>query len=163
MWKKEADHEQDHDYTHAAPYNTNRSSYSYNPNAGGPPQSGEVSQVPNDHLQASPQQNGSDRATPRTAANAQPQWQSQYGAPQRSNTAPASNVYNVMEPRDTANGAPDYYSQPTLSNGLVGQKRGRDDDDAEEDVKRQKTGPDGGPVGGSPYNMSQPPIPARKR
>jgi protein SOK2 len=159
--KEEPDHEQDHEYTHATPYSANRSSYSYNPNAGGPPQAGE--QVPND-LQTSPQQNGSDRATPRTATGAQPQWQSQYGAPQRSNTAPASNVYNVMEPRDTTNGAPDYYAAAPLSNGLSGQKRSRDDDDDADEVKRQKTGgADGGPVGGSPYNMSQPPIPARKR
>lgn len=63
-----------------------------------------------------------------------------------------------MEPRDT-NGA--YYSEvpaPIASN-----KRGREDDDGEEEVKRQKTDTgDGGPVGGSPYNLGNRPIIAHK-
>ena len=76
---------------------------------------------------------------------------------QRSNTAPSSNLYNVMEPREAANGAPDaYYPRAKPPNGnSASNKRGREDDDAEEDVKRQKTDTnEGGPVGGSPSSVN---------
>jgi protein SOK2 len=141
---EEAEHEQESEYTHtSAPYNPNRASYSYNPNPSG------VSRVPED-LTASPHQNGSGRATPRTT-----EWQAGY-APQP-NQAPASNVYSVMEPRST-NG--DSYSYPSsyVNGNVPSSKRGREDDEEVDDgLKRQKTlhdTPEGGPVGGSPYSAA---------
>jgi protein SOK2 len=144
------------EYAHpSGPYGANQNSYAYNPNHGTDPHS-------------SPQQNGSGRATPRTAA-AQPTWHAGYGPPPRSNTAPASNLYSVMEPRDGPNGTPNGAAPPPAyypaSNGNL--KRGRDaEDDEHEDAKRHKAeAEDGGPVGGSPYpaiNSSRPTIPARK-
>lgn len=94
------------------------------------------------------QTNGSGRQTPRGSASQS--WQGGYPTPQRSNTAP---IYNVMEqPREAANGAPDgYYQSAPYSNGAVpSNKRGRDDDDDAEEVKRVKLDghPQGGPVGG---------------
>jgi protein SOK2 len=147
--EEEAEHEQDSEYTHSsAPYN--RASYNYQPN---PPT---VARVAED-LTTSPHQNGSGRATPRTA---DPHWQQAgYGAAQPQSSA--SNVYSVMEPR-AANG--DAYSYPsTYVNGNVpSAKRGRelDDDEADDSAKRQRTGhetPEGGPVGGSPFNSANRP------
>jgi hypothetical protein len=100
--------------------------------------------------------NGSSRGTPRTSTSQT--WQGGYPTPQRSNTAPASNLYNVMEPRDGQNGgAPDYYQSAPFTNGAVpSNKRSREDDDADDDVKRAKTEhEEGGPVGGSsPYAIN---------
>jgi hypothetical protein len=65
-----------------------------------------------------------------------------------------------MEPRETANGATDAYYSSTapIQNGTPTNKRGREDDDAEEESKRQKTdGNEGGPVGGSPFSVNGPP------
>jgi hypothetical protein len=67
-----------------------------------------------------------------------------------------------MEPREAANGAPDGYYSPapaSVPNGTPSSnKRGREDDDAQEDVKRQKTDTsEGGPVGGSPFSANGPP------
>lgn len=87
----------------------------------------------------------------------------QYPTPQRSNTAPVSNVYNVVEPRDAANGHESHYYSATNGSGT---KRAREDDDEVDDSKRQKVDPEeGGPVGGSPYtgiNVSRPIANARK-
>ncbi|KAF2435977.1 hypothetical protein EJ08DRAFT_667400 [Tothia fuscella] len=150
--EEEAEHEQDSEYTHAgAPYNPNRASYNYQPN---PPAVSRVSE----ELAASPHQNGSSRATPRTAEPQQWQ-QTAYGGPPQPQSS--SNVYSVMEPR-AANGEP--YSYPsTYTNGTVpSTKRGRelDDEEADDSAKRQRTGhetPEGGPVGGSPYNSANRP------
>jgi hypothetical protein len=95
--------------------------------------------------------NGSGRVTPR--GSTAHTWQGAYSTPQRSNTAPTT-IYNVVEPRDGPNGAPDsYYQSASYANGGLSNKRGREEDDAEDDVKRTKTEhDDGGPVGGSsPY------------
>jgi protein SOK2 len=140
--------EHDHQEYHSSNgYVPSQSAYSYNPNSASAGQ-------------PSPQQNGSGRVTPRTSTSQI----YQYPTPQRSNTAPASNVYNVMEPRDAANGHESHY-YPAPTNG-AGTKRGREDDDEVEDSKRQKVDPeDGGPVGGSPYpsiNAGRPVIAARK-
>ena len=152
--RSEEDQEHSHEYAHSAsPYVANQNSYSYNPNT-----------TPGAQGVTSPHHNGSDRMASR-AAPSQTLYQSGYPAPQRSNTAPASNVYNVVEPRDAANVPSDthYYSP---ANG-AGTKRGREDeDDVDEMSKRQRNDPeDGGPVGGSPYtaiNSGRPTIPARK-
>jgi protein SOK2 len=141
---EEGEHDHDHEYTHTnAPYNTTQGAYNYNTNSAGV--SGDV----HDQLSSSPHQNGSGRATPRTAATPQQQWQSNYNAP------------HVMEPRGpagTANGT--YFpSQPFPSESLPPpNKRVRDldDDEAEDGMKRQKTGHesnDGGPVGGNNFNI----------
>jgi protein SOK2 len=153
----EAEHEHDSEYTHtSAPYNASRNSYTYNPNPGAAPISGEVAQVAED-ISASPHQNGSGRATPRTTTTSQSQWQHGYTTPQR-NPAPGSNVYSVIEPRG-ANGATDtYYHHSTgLSNGSIPPvKRSREDDDEDDDgSKRLKTESEGGPVGGSPFSLNR--------
>ncbi|KAH8712244.1 hypothetical protein GQ44DRAFT_410335 [Phaeosphaeriaceae sp. PMI808] len=176
----EGDHEHDNEYTHSnAPYNGNRGPYGYNPNA-------PAAAIHPDHphlspeMTGSPHQNGSGRATPRTATTGQAQWNSGYQTPQRQ--APSSNLYNVMsDPRGAPNGSaphdaypgpggvPQYASQgypPT--NGVNGTgKRGRDDDDEDPyrpdsvqgddmgGMKRRKT-MEGGAVGGA-YPQDQNP------
>ncbi|KAF2402537.1 apses-domain-containing protein [Trichodelitschia bisporula] len=137
-------------------YSTARSSYQY-PNSGVTPIS---SDVPQDNIAASPHQNGSGRATPRTASGSAPQWAGDYSTPAR-NTAPAasSNVYSVMEPR-SVNGGENYVPLYTSMQPSISNKRGRDEEDDEEaDGKRQKTAHEtneGGPVGGSPYAANRP-------
>jgi protein SOK2 len=135
--------EHDSEYTHSsAPYNGNRGPYGYNPN--GPPGA-----MHPDHahlspeMTGSPHQNGSGRATPRTTAAGQPQWNSGYPTPQRQ-APPASNLYNVMsDPRGAPNGnsAHDAYAGPGAVPQYANQgyppsnavnasgKRGRDDED----------------------------------
>jgi protein SOK2 len=152
--------EEDQDHEHETEYHQSSSAYGgaqpaypYQPSAAPTAPGAEMPRVSDI---TSPQQhpNGSARATPRTSA-AQT-WQGSYQTPQRSNTAP---IYSVMEPREAPNGAQETYYQPapSYSNGAVtSNKRGREDDDAEEDVKRAKTDHDeGGPVGGaSPYTVN---------
>jgi len=147
----EADHDHDPEYTHtSASYNQAPSAYGY----GAPPAavSGEV----HDPLSSSPHQNGSGRATPRTAASQQ-QWQGTYNAPQ------------VMEPRG-ATGAPNgayYPTQSFPSESLPPpNKRVRelDDEDGDDVLKRQKTGHEGGPVGGDNYmNRPRAAVTSRRR
>lgn len=153
--EEEAEHEPESEYTHtSAQYNGRQGSYSYNPNAGG------VARV-SDDVTASPHQNGSGRATPRTATAPEPQWQPGYAA-QAGPQAPASNVYSVMEPRG-ANGETFTPYPSTYVNGtLPSTKRVRelDDDEVDEGLKRQKTlHEEGGPVGGgsSPFNPTNRP------
>ncbi|USP74880.1 Cell pattern formation-associated protein stuA [Curvularia clavata] len=168
--------EQHHDgeYTHSNnSYNGNRGPYGY-------PSNGPSGAMHPDHphlspeMTGSPHQNGSGRATPRSAATGQPQWSSGYPTPQRQ-PPPSSNLYNVMsDPRGASNGnaghdayqgpgtVPQYATQGyPPSNGVNSGKRGRDDE--EEDpyrpdsvqgddmggLKRRKT-LEGGAVGG-PY------------
>jgi protein SOK2 len=136
----QGDHESAYTHTQAA-YGAPRGSYSYNPNAPA------VARVGED-VNSSPHQNGSSRETPRTAGDAQ--WQSGYGAP--SNQGPTGNVYNPIEPR--ANGDSYVPFPSTYVNGSIpSAKRVRElDEDADDDLKRQKTGhEDGGPVG-SPFS-----------
>ncbi|KAF2124197.1 apses-domain-containing protein [Dothidotthia symphoricarpi CBS 119687] len=179
----EADHEQDHEYTHSnAPYNGNRSTYGYNPGAA-------PGSIHPDHahlspeMTGSPHQNGSGRATPRTAATGQTQWNPGYPTPQR-HAPPSSNLYNVMsDPRGAPNGnGPHHEAYPgqgavsQYSNQayppMNGSKRGRDDEDQESysrpdsvqgddmgGMKRRKT-MEGGAVGG-PY--AQDPNPGLQR
>ena len=91
------------------------------------------------------------RATPRTATAPQQQWQANYNTP------------HVMEPRGPA-GAPNGAYFPTQSFPSESlpppNKRVRelDDEEAEDGMKRQKTGHesnDGGPVGGNNFNMNR--------
>jgi enhanced filamentous growth protein 1 len=172
----EGDHDNDNEYTHTnAPYNSNRASYGYGSNpAPGPihPEHPHLSP----EMTGSPHQNGSGRATPRTAATGQAQWNSGYPTPQRQ-PAPSSNLYSVMsDTRGAPNGnpAPDSYppqggvpqypSQAyAATNGVsTSVKRGREDDDQDpyarpdsvqgddmDSLKRRKT-MDGGAVG-APY------------
>lgn len=140
--EEEAEHEHDSEYTHtSASYNTAQGHYNYSSNAA----TGDV----HDPLSSSPHQNGSGRATPRTAATSQQQWQGNYHTPQ------------VMEPRGAA-GAPNgayYPSQSYPSESLPPpNKRVRelDEDDGDDGLKRQKTGHEGGPVGGDSFNMNRP-------
>lgn len=168
----EGDHEHDNEYTHSsAPYNGNRGPYGYNPN--GPPGA-----MHPDHahlspeMTGSPHQNGSGRATPRTATNGQAQWNSGYPTPQRQGP-PSSNLYNVMsDTRGAPNGnatqdaytgagaVPQYATQgypPTNGVNSSG-KRGRDEEDQDpyrpdsvqgddmSGLKRRKT-MEGGAVG----------------
>jgi protein SOK2 len=170
----EGDHEHDNEYTHStAPYNGNRGSYGYNPNAN-------PGAMHPDHphlspeMTGSPHQNGSGRATPRTATTGQAQWNSGYPTPQRQGP-PSSNLYNVMsDPRGSTNGnaphdaypgpgaVPQYSNQGyTPTNGVnSASKRGRDDEDEDpyrpdsvqgddmSGLKRRKT-MEGGAVGGA--------------
>jgi protein SOK2 len=130
--------ENEHEYTHSnAPYNGNRAPYAYS--SGGPPGS-------HPHLSpemtGSPHQNGSGRATPRTTATDQTQWNSGYPTPQRQ-SGPSSNLYSVMSDTRATNGnaPPESYQPPggvpqypnqayATPNGVnPSGKRGRDDDE----------------------------------
>ncbi|KAK3325257.1 hypothetical protein B0H66DRAFT_529305 [Apodospora peruviana] len=178
----EAEHDHDAEYTHdSGAYDANRGSYSYN----APP----ISSLPNDHahlspeISGSPQQAGSGRATPRTAAPP-PSYYPGYHTPPRVGQQ-SSNLYSVMSnDRGTANGSsgndvyaaqPDmagtmqngYAAQPPVMNGNSGGlKRARDDDDERPssggagmglDLKRRKTMLEGS-MPSPTYNapMSQP-------
>ncbi|KAK4241628.1 cell pattern formation-associated protein stuA [Achaetomium macrosporum] len=171
--EEEADHEHDGEYTHdSGAYDTNRGSYNYSAPPG--------NSLSNDHshlspeLSNSPHQNGSGRATPRTAAAPQ-----SYYTPQGYNTPPrvgqaSSNVYSVMSnDRPPANGASanDVYSSQgdmagSMQNGYAPQpngtssmKRGRDDDDDRSDMKRRKAMLDGGSMPSPTFNHNQMPQP----
>jgi protein SOK2 len=166
----ESDH--DNEYTHSStPYNGNRVPYGYNPNgATGPMHPDHAHLSP--EITGSPHQNGSGRATPRSATTGQPQWNAGYPTPQRQ-AAPSSNLYNVMsDPRGApnGNGAHDAYQGPgavsqyanqqySSTNGVnTSGKRGRDDEDQDpyrpdsvqgddmSGLKRRKT-MEGGAVG----------------
>lgn len=139
--EEEAEHEHESEYTHTSTsYSTAQGAYNYGSNAA----TGDV----HDPLSSSPHQNGSDRATPRTAATSQ-QWHANYNAPQ------------VIEPRGAA-GAPNgtyYPTQSFPSEALPPpNKRVRelDDSDGDDGLKRQKTGHEGGPVGGDSFTMNRP-------
>jgi protein SOK2 len=177
----EGDHEHDNEYTHStAPYNGNRNGYGYNHNAN-------PGAIHPDHphlspeMNGSPHQNGSGRATPRTATTGQTQWNSGYPTPQRQGP-PSSNLYNVMsDPRGPSNGnaphdaypgpgaVPQYSAQgyPPTNGVNSATKRSRDDDDEDPyrpdsvqgddmgGLKRRKT-MEGGAVGGA-YPQDQTP------
>ncbi|KAH7378314.1 hypothetical protein BKA66DRAFT_421519 [Pyrenochaeta sp. MPI-SDFR-AT-0127] len=139
----EGDHEQDQEYTHSsAPYNGNRGPYGYNPSGGPGPIHPEHAHL-SPEMTGSPHQNGSGRATPRTTATGQTQWNSGYPTPQRQ-APPSSNLYNVMsDPRGAPNGnaahdaypgpgaVPQYANQgyPSTNGVNSSGKRGRDDED----------------------------------
>ncbi|KAF1963769.1 apses-domain-containing protein [Byssothecium circinans] len=132
--------ENEHEYTHSnAPYNGGRAPYAYGSNPAPGSITGEHPHL-SPEMTGSPHQNGSGRATPRTAATGQTQWNAGYPTPQRQ-SAPSSNLYSVMsDNRSTnGNGASDGYSQPPSQyssqgyappNGVAASgKRGRDDDE----------------------------------
>jgi protein SOK2 len=171
--EEEADHEHDGEYTHdSGAYDTNRGSYNYNAPPG--------NTLSNDHshlspeLTNSPHQNGSGRATPRTAPAPQSYYTSQgYNTPPRVGP-PSSNVYSVMSnDRPPSNGAStnDVYSNQgdmagSMQNGYAPQpngnssmKRGRDDDDDRSDMKRRKAMMDGGSMPSPTFNHNQMPQP----
>ena len=164
---EEADHEQEAEYTHdSGSYDASRAQYNYN-------SAPQVTSLPSEHahlapeLTGSPHQNGSGRATPRTAPAPQSYYAQGYSTPPRA-PAPSSNLYNVMSnERGPTNGASggDVYApqadmggsmsngyapqQPVMNGSSGGMKRGRDDEDDRPgsvggiDSKRRKTFTDG--------------------
>ncbi|KAL6703629.1 hypothetical protein ACN47E_009489 [Coniothyrium glycines] len=166
----EGEHESE--YTHSsAPYNGSRGPYGYNPNGPSAPMHPDHAHL-SPEMTGSPHQNGSGRATPRTTATGQPQWNSSYPTPQRQ-APPASNLYNVMsDPRGAPNGnsghdaysssgAVPQYANPgyATTNGVnASGKRSRDDEEQDHyrpdsvqgddmsGLKRRKT-MEGGAVG----------------
>lgn len=159
-------HDHDSEYTHStAPYESNRGTYAYNPNQGSGAIHSEQLHSSPDLTGSASHQNASGRATPRSAANAQTQWTTEYGQPQRTHTAPAK-PYSVTD-RNGAIAGDAYSAQPTYAsppypNGLpASNKRIRELDDDETDqygrdasgndiaaLKRRRTG-DIGTVGGA--------------
>jgi protein SOK2 len=185
----EGDHDNENEYTHTnAPYNPNRSSYAYNAGTAPGPIHGEHAHL-SPEMTGSPHQNGSGRATPRTTATPQTQWNSGYQTPQRQ-VPPSSNLYNVMsDTRGPTNGnagqenypppgaVPQYPSQAYAGpNGMpASTKRTRDDDEQDpygrpdsvqgddlDTIKRRKT-LEGGAVGGAAYNRDPNPNAALQR
>ncbi|KAI8937927.1 hypothetical protein NX059_005610 [Plenodomus lindquistii] len=177
--------EDDNEYTHSsAPYNGNRGPYGYNPTGPPGPMHADHAHL-SPEMTGSPHQNGSGRATPRTATNGQAQWGSGYPTPQRQ-APPSSNLYTVMsDPRGGPNGnaahdnyqssgaVPQYANQgyaPTNGVNSSG-KRGRDEDESESyrpdsvqgddlsGLKRRKT-MEGGAVGST---YAQDPSPGIQR
>ncbi|KAF2001323.1 hypothetical protein P154DRAFT_575048 [Amniculicola lignicola CBS 123094] len=172
----EGDHDNENEYTHSnATYSSNRSSYPYNANQAQGPIHAEHPHL-SPEMTGSPHQNGSGRATPRTTATNQTQWNSGYPTPQRQ--APSSNLYSVMDNRAATNGnaPPESYQNPGTvaqypsqayapTNGVpASAKRGRDEDEQDpygrpdsvagddvDGIKRRKT-MEGGAVGGAVYN-----------
>lgn len=168
-----AEHDNEHEYTHAsAPYNASRGSYAYNSSAAPGPIHADHQHL-SPEMTGSPHQNGSGRATPRTAATGQTQWNQGYPTPQRQQP-PSSNLYSVMSdtrgattngnaPTESYQPAPQYPSQAYATNGVATNKRGRDDDedpyarpdsvagDDMDGLKRRKT-MEGGAVGQAVYN-----------
>lgn len=163
----------------------NRGSYTYTANPSVGSINGEHSQL-TPEMTGSPQQNGSDRMTPRTSISGPaPHWASGYNTPPR--PAAATTLYNaVSDTRGTpVNGASDPYSMAstatsvysTTMNGNMGSgsKRMREDDDvlrtdggSEYESKRRKTITDttlGGHMGGAPLlqPMTTGAVTARRR
>nr|OQO28207.1 Cell pattern formation-associated protein stuA [Rachicladosporium sp. CCFEE 5018] len=154
--QQDAEGEHEGDYTHqSASLGASNASYSAFPNSAPGPIHSEPSHI-SPEMQNSPQQTGSGRATPRTAAP-----YSGYSTPQRGSQLPSSNLYNVMS-SDTRAGAPngaEQYPQqgyapqqyPAMNGVPQNNKRGReaDGDDAYGNgLKRART--EGGPVGARP-------------
>lgn len=162
---EDAEGEHEGEYTHtSASYGAHRAPYSYNPNAT-PGSMRDQSHV-SPEMTHSPHQNGSGRATPRTANN-----YNGYSTPQRTQL-PSSNLYNVMS--DTGAGAQNgtesysahsgYSAQqyPSMNGAPPSNKRVREMDDQEDPygrpnsaggengLKRQRT------IGEADRPMSQP-------
>jgi protein SOK2 len=154
----DAEGEHESEYTHQnGAYGSRKASYSGNPT----PSSGTIhsdSSHISPEMTHSPHQNGSGRATPRSAAP----YANYTGAPQRAAQLPSSNLYTVMSNDARAgatNGTEPYANQgypaqqyPSMNGVSQNNKRGRDSD-AEEDpynggLKRART--EGGPVGARP-------------
>lgn len=180
--EEEGDHDNENEYTHTnAPYNPNRASYAYSSNPAPGPIHGDHPHL-SPEMTGSPHQNGSGRATPRTTATGQTQWNSGYPTPQRQQ-APSSNLYSVMSDTRGAttngNAPPESYQAPgavaqypsqayAATNGVAASnKRGRDEDedpyarpdsvqgDDMDGLKRRKT-MEGGAVGGTAYRDPNP-------
>ena len=142
----EAVHETDYAHGGNTQYGASRGSYSYA--AGGPESlAGEQGHIAAG-MASSPHQNGSGRATPRTASVSHTQWDGAYSSGQRPQSQqqqppPSSNLYSVMaDMRSGAtngNSAADSYPaystpQYQIPNGAVQPlKRGREPDEQEMD------------------------------
>ena len=165
---QDAEGEHEGEYTHAsASYGARRASYNYTPNPASGPLSSDPSHV-SPEMNHSPHQNGSSRATPRTANP-----YSGYNTPQRATQLPSSNLAYVMS-NDTragaTNGAEPYaaagYQPPHYPsmNGLPpSNKRMREDDEQDpygrplssgvEGLKKQRTDP--GAISSRPISQPQ--------
>ena len=161
--QQDAEGEHEGEYTHtSASYGARRPSYNYKPNPAPGPLHADPSHV-SPEMTHSPHQNGSGRATPRTA-NPYPG----YTTPQRASQLPSSNLSYVMS-NDTRAGAPngpESYSAPayqapqypSMNGAPPSNKRMREVDDeqdgygrpisADGGLKRQRTDP--GVVGAHP-------------
>lgn len=161
----DADGEHEGEYTHtSASYDARRPSYSYKPNAASGPMHSDPAHV-SPEMTHSPHQNGSGRATPRTA-NPYPGYAS---TPQRAAQLPSSNLSYGMNPdaRAGAPNGPEAYPPPgsyqtpqyPSMNGAppASNKRMREMDDeqdyhrpisagAEGGLKRQRTDPGARPI-----------------
>lgn len=142
---QDADGEHEGDYTTtSASYDAGRASYSYKPNVASGPLHSDPSQI-SPEMTHSPHQNGSGRATPRTATT----YNTGYSTPQRASQLPSSNLYNVIS-NDTRAGAqngaepyppPGSYQQPPQYAQMNGapppsNKRMRDVDEHEDQYGR---------------------------
>jgi len=164
--QQDAEGEHEGEYTHtSASYDARRPSYSYKPNGASGPIHSDPSHV-SPELTHSPHQNGSGRATPRTA--------NPYGGyattPQRAAQLPSSNLSYGMN-NDTRGGAPNgaesypqqgaYQQQqphyPSMNGAPTSNKRMREIDDEQEPygrpvssgengLKRQRTDPGSRPI-----------------
>ena len=157
--QQDAEGEHEGEYTHtSASYGARRPSYNYKPNPAPGPLHSDPSHV-SPEMNHSPHQNGSGRATPRTA-NAYPGYNT---TTQRGSQLPSSNLSYVMS-SDTRGGAPNgpesypapgsYQPQqyPSMNGAAPSNKRMREMDDEQDPygrpmsaggdgLKRQRTDP----------------------
>ena len=165
--QQDAEGEHEGEYTHtSASYGARRPSYSYKPNPAPGPLHSDPSHV-SPEMTHSPHQNGSGRATPRTANP----YVGYATTPQRAGQLPSSNLSYVMSNDARAGAQPEPYPAaggyqaqhyPAM-NGIPSNKRVREVDDDQDaygrplsaggdGLKRQRTDP--GPIAGRP--ISQP-------
>ncbi|KAI7345556.1 Cell pattern formation-associated protein, partial [Hortaea werneckii] len=155
--QQDAEGEHEGEYTHtSASFGARRFSYNYNPNGALGPVHSDQHHVPPE-MTHSPHQNGSGRATPRTAAP----YAAYTSTPQRASHLPSSNLNYVMSTDARAgaqqNGTDPYAPQvayqpppqyPPITSLPPSTKRGREDDSEDPygrpmsaggDLKRQRT------------------------
>jgi protein SOK2 len=162
--QQDAEGEHEGEYTHtSASYDARRPSYNYKPNPAPGPMHPDPSHV-SPEMTHSPHQNGSGRATPRSA-NAY----TGYGTPQRTATLPSSNLSYGMsaDARPGAPNGPETYPQsayqpqqpqyPSMNGAPPSNKRMREVDDEQDQygrplsaggdgLKRQRTDPGSRPI-----------------
>jgi len=160
----DVDGEHEGEYTHtSASYGATQSSYNYRPNTAPGPAHSDQSHV-SPEMTHSPHQNGSGRATPRTATT-----YTAYSTPQRASQLPSSNLNYVMSNDARAgaqNGTESYTPQsgyqlqqyPSMNGGPPSNKRMREVDDHDDPygrpmsaggdagLKRQRTDPGVRPI-----------------
>lgn len=144
---EEPEHDNDNEYTHSsAGYNANRAQYSYGANTAPTALHGGDHNLSPEMTSSPSHQNGSGRATPRTATAPQPQWASQYGT-QRGPQQASDSLYNVVsDPRPNGAVGADGYAAPgpvqaaypsqtygSVNGANQSLKRGRDLSDDEAD------------------------------